>query len=142
MTMLNQYTPSSRAAYTNASRYLTRPLGPILAGAALRAGLGLPFLLAGAIKIVYDLGLYFGFRNVPLASAAALYAALRFLEAYGLWRNRRWAEWLAALSGAIYIPFELYELHRGVSWLKLAALLLNAAVLAYMCRVLLTPGRR
>ena len=77
-----------------------------------------------------------------LASAAALYAALRFLEAYGLWRNRRWAEWLAALSGAIYIPFELYELHRGVSWLKLAALLLNAAVVAYMCRVLLTPGRR
>jgi MFS family permease len=66
--------PSERtaaAAYTNAARYLTRPLGPILAGAAVRGGLGLPFLFAGAIKIVYDLGLYFCFRKVPLASAPA-----------------------------------------------------------------------
>jgi predicted MFS family arabinose efflux permease len=62
---------TAAAAYTNAARYLTRPLGPILAGAAIRAGLGLPFLLAGAIKIVYDIGLYFGFRSVPLAPVSA-----------------------------------------------------------------------
>ena len=61
---------TAAAAYTNAARYLTRSLGPILAGAAVRSGLGLPFLFAGAIKIVYDLCLYFGFRNVPLVSAA------------------------------------------------------------------------
>jgi MFS family permease len=57
---------TAAAAYTNAARYLTRPLGPILAGTALRAGLGLPFLLAGAIKIVYDIGLYVSFRHVPV----------------------------------------------------------------------------
>ena len=57
---------TAAAAYTNAARYLTRPLGPIVAGAAVRGGLGLPFLLAGAVKIAYDLALYFGFRNVPL----------------------------------------------------------------------------
>ena len=57
---------TAAAAYTNAARYVTRPLGPLLAGAAVRAGLGLPFLLAGTIKIVYDLGLYLGFRGVPL----------------------------------------------------------------------------
>jgi MFS family permease len=62
---------TAAAAYTNAARYLSRPLGPILAGAVARAGLGLPFLVAGAIKIVYDLGLYFCFRNVPLASTRA-----------------------------------------------------------------------
>jgi MFS family permease len=62
---------TAAAAYTNAARYLTRPLGPILAGAAVRAGLGLPFLLAGAIKIAYDLGLYFGFRNVPIEHVPA-----------------------------------------------------------------------
>jgi MFS family permease len=65
---------TAAAAYTNAARYLTRPIGPILAGAAVRAGLGLPFLLAGAIKIVYDLGLYFGFRNVPLVATPAAHA--------------------------------------------------------------------
>ena len=62
---------TAAAAYTNAARYLTRPLGPILAGVAVRSGLGLPFLFAGTIKIVYDVCLYFGFRNVPLAQAPA-----------------------------------------------------------------------
>src|SRR6266536_3150615 len=53
--------PSERtaaAAHTNAARYATRPLAPLLAGLALRGALGTPFLIAGALKSVYDLGLY------------------------------------------------------------------------------------
>jgi predicted MFS family arabinose efflux permease len=64
--------PSERtaaAAYTNTARYLTRPIAPILAGAALRAGLGAPFLIAGALKSVYDVGLYVLFRNVEIDSS-------------------------------------------------------------------------
>lgn len=64
------------------------------------------------------------------------YATVRFTEAYGLWLGRRWAEWLAAASGAIYVPVEIYELTRGVSWIKLTALALNVAVVLYMCFVL------
>ena len=64
------------------------------------------------------------------------YAAVRFSEAYGLWFARRWAEWLAALSGGIYVPVEIYELARGVSAIKLAALVLNVGVVVYMCFVL------
>ncbi|HEV7477023.1 MAG TPA: DUF2127 domain-containing protein, partial [Burkholderiales bacterium] len=60
-----------------------------------------------------------------------IYALVRFAEAWGLWRSRRWAEWLAAVSGAIYVPFELYELSRGFSWIKLAALAANLAVVAF-----------
>lgn len=64
------------------------------------------------------------------------YALLRFAEAYGLWLGRRWAEWLAALSGAIYVPVEVYELARGVSAIKAAALLLNLCVVGYVLRAL------
>ena len=67
-----------------------------------------------------------------LASLAATYSCVRFIEAYGLWRNRAWAKWFAALSGAIYVPFELYEIYIGPTRLKLAALVLNLAVVAYM----------
>lgn len=66
------------------------------------------------------------------ASLAATYSCVRFIEAYGLWHNRAWAKWFAALSGAIYVPFELYELYIGPTRLKLAALVLNLAVVAYM----------
>ena len=61
--------PSERtaaAAYTNSARYLSRPLAPLLAGIALRGGPGVPFLLAGGLKSVYDVGLYLLFRPVPV----------------------------------------------------------------------------
>jgi MFS family permease len=61
--------PSERtaaAAYTNTARYLTRPVAPLLAGPALQAGLGAPFLIAGALKSVYDVALYLVFRRVPV----------------------------------------------------------------------------
>jgi MFS family permease len=61
--------PSERTAavaYTNTARTLTRPIAPLLAAAALRIGLGAPFLIAGTLKSVYDIGLWVLFRNVPL----------------------------------------------------------------------------
>ncbi len=63
--------PSERtaaAAYTNTARYVTRPFSPLLAGVALRAALGAPFVIAGALKSVYDVGLYLFFRNVEVES--------------------------------------------------------------------------
>jgi uncharacterized membrane protein (DUF2068 family) len=76
-----------------------------------------------------------------IAGFAALYAAVRLVEAYGLWRERSWAEWLAALSGAVYVPFELYELFRRATWFKFGALAINLIVVAYMVR-LLYEGRQ
>ncbi|MDI1334635.1 MAG: DUF2127 domain-containing protein [Lacunisphaera sp.] len=76
-----------------------------------------------------------------MAGFAALYAAVRFVETYGLWHGRRWAEWFAALSGAVYVPVEIYELAVHVTWLKAAALVLNLIVVGYMVW-LLTESRR
>ena len=71
-----------------------------------------------------------------LAGLAMAYALLRFAEAYGLWFQRRWAQWIAAVSGGIYVPVEIYELARSIMWIKVAALLLNTAVVGYMCYTL------
>lgn len=71
-----------------------------------------------------------------LAAGALAYAALRLAEAVGLWRARPWAEWLSVVSGALYVPFELYELSHGVTPLRLCMLLLNLGVVAYMALAL------
>ena len=71
-----------------------------------------------------------------LASLAFLYAMVRLIEAYGLWRARRWAEWFAVASGGIYVPIEVYELFRGISWIKVGTLLVNMAIVAYVGYVL------
>ncbi|MGH7960463.1 MAG: DUF2127 domain-containing protein [Candidatus Binatia bacterium] len=69
-----------------------------------------------------------------LATLAGAYGLVRFVEAYGLWRGRRWAEWFAAVSGGIYIPFELYELFQGVTWLSLVV---NVVIVGLMINALL-----
>lgn len=67
-----------------------------------------------------------------VAIAALAYSTLRFFEAYGLWRERAWAEWLALISGAIYLPFEIFELARRPDWVRLVIFLVNLAVVLYM----------
>jgi len=67
-----------------------------------------------------------------LVAGAALYAVVRFVEAFGLWHERPWAEWFALVSCGVYLPVELYELSRGISSLKLALLLLNCLVVVYL----------
>ena len=71
-----------------------------------------------------------------MAGFALLYAGIRLGEAWGLWYQKRWAEWLAVLSGGIYVPIELYELAAGFSWIKLGTLTLNVAIVLYMAAVL------
>ena len=71
-----------------------------------------------------------------LALFAFCYAAMRLAEAYGLWRERAWAEWFAVASGGLYVPIEVYELTRGATWPKLLALTVNLAIVAVMIRAL------
>ena len=55
-------------ALTGAVRGVAQAAGPAVAGAAIQGAiLGLPFYLAGALKLVYDLGLFLGFRDRPAA---------------------------------------------------------------------------
>ena len=60
------------------------------------------------------------------------YALLEATEAVGLWRARRWAEYLTLVATAVLLIPELYELVRRVSPLKVAALVLNLAVIIYL----------
>ena len=76
-------------------------------------------------------------RLLLLALGAGTYAGARLVEAYGLWFGRLWAEWFAALSGGIYIPFELFEIYERASWIGVVALLLNLAIVAFMALSLL-----
>ncbi|HVP86580.1 MAG TPA: DUF2127 domain-containing protein [Casimicrobiaceae bacterium] len=72
-----------------------------------------------------------------LALGALAYAVVRIVEAYGLWCDRVWAQWFGAISGLIYVPFELHALARGVTPLKLTTLVINLAVVWILTAVLM-----
>lgn len=62
---------TAAAGVTSLARSAASAAGPALAGLALQAAplaFGLPFLLAGGLKIVYDLSLYLVFRRARLDS--------------------------------------------------------------------------
>src|SRR4030088_1241778 len=70
------------------------------------------------------------------AQIAFAYSALRFTEAYGLWKERAWAEWVAVISGTLLLPFETRELLRGVTLLRSVLFLGNLAIVFYILHVL------
>lgn len=58
---------TAAAGYTNAARHLVRPAGPILASVSMGMAAGLPFVVAGTLKVAYDVALYVTFRRSRLA---------------------------------------------------------------------------
>lgn len=75
-------------------------------------------------------------RLLLLAFGAAAYSVVRFIEAYGLFYQRAWAEVLAAGSGAVYVPIEVVELVRSATVHGFILLLLNLVVVGVMLRAL------
>jgi uncharacterized membrane protein (DUF2068 family) len=76
--------------------------------------------------------------DVHIATVLAIaiaYATLRFAEGYGLWKQRAWAEWLAIISGCLYIPFEIERLVRHPNWVHWIILLINILVVLYIAWV-------
>lgn len=70
------------------------------------------------------------------AAFAGVYASFRFVEAFGLWRERSWAEWLAFAGGAIYLPVEVYSIVEKFTWLRVSVLSLNLLIVYFMGQVL------
>jgi len=76
-----------------------------------------------------------------LALGALVYSTVRIAEGYGLWYDHAWAEWLGAVSGLIYVPFELYALSKGITLLKLGTLALNLIVVTVLIESLVRRRR-
>lgn len=70
MALVQPHERTAAAAYTNTVRYIVKPAGPALAGAASSISLGAPFVIGGAIKGAYDLVLWAWFRHVRLPEEA------------------------------------------------------------------------
>jgi uncharacterized membrane protein (DUF2068 family) len=100
----------------------------------LQGGLGGP-VNPSHHGIVHDLQRLFAVRTSNLyliGTGVAAYAALEGVEAVGLWYGKRWAEYLTFVATIVFIPYEIDELAKGVSALKLVTFLLNVAIAVYL----------
>lgn len=60
------------------------------------------------------------------------YAVLEGVEAIGLWRARRWAEYLTFVATALLLVPEIYELTGGITATKAVAGVINVLVVIYL----------
>jgi uncharacterized membrane protein (DUF2068 family) len=100
----------------------------------LQGGAGGPMTTSNH-GIVHDLRTFFALSitNLYLLGAAiAAYAGLEGVEAVGLWLGKRWAEYLTFVATIVFIPYEIDELIKSVTTLKVVALVINVAIAVYL----------
>jgi uncharacterized membrane protein (DUF2068 family) len=71
-------------------------------------------------------------RLLTILLAATSYALVRFVEGWGLWHRRVWAEWFALLSGTLYLPWEILRIAERPDWERIAVLAVNIGIILYM----------
>ncbi len=90
---------------------------------------------AGHVRLSRELERLLDVRSgelTVLLVTATIYAVIESTEAYGLWRERRWAEYLTVVATAGFLPFEIRELMARVSVLRVGALVVNLVILVYL----------
>lgn len=81
-------------------------------------------------------------RLEALGAIALAYAVLFSIEGVGLWRAKRWAEYITVLSTCSLAPFEIYELFERLTPQRITALAINVVVVAYLIFRLRRGARR
>jgi len=103
---------------------------PLFRPAADRLGIDLE--TAGPVRLI-ETALNVSHSTLLLVSAGVLaYGALQLVEGTGLWLMRRWGEYVAVVGTSVFIPLEVYEIVEKVTWLRIAALLLNVFAVLYI----------
>jgi uncharacterized membrane protein (DUF2068 family) len=80
-------------------------------------------------------------RLWTIAGAVITYSAVRFVEAWGLWHRRIWAEWFALLSGAMYLPWEILKVAQRATIERIVILAINVIIVLYMLYIRIRERR-
>jgi uncharacterized membrane protein (DUF2068 family) len=74
-------------------------------------------------------------RLKEISFAIFLYAALDLIEGTGLVLEKVWAEYFTLILTGSFLPWELYEIFRHITVLKVVLLILNLLVFIYLAIV-------
>lgn len=71
---------------------------------------------------------------IGISTGMFLLSILNFVEAYGLHKRRRWAEWLTVIATSLFIPLEVYEVVRELTLMRVGTLGINVAIVYYLAK--------
>lgn len=106
---------------------------------AMFEALGNSIDVVPVLRLLRDIGALPPTRLKLAGAGAFLYAALFFTEGIGLWRQKRWAEYLTVVATSSFIPFEIYEIIQKRTIPRISALVINVLVVLYLLSKLRVP---
>jgi uncharacterized membrane protein (DUF2068 family) len=103
---------------------------PLLRPVADRLGVDLES--AGPVRLI-EKALNAQHSTLVMVSVGVLaYGILELVEGVGLWMMKRWGEYVAVIGTGIFLPLEIYEILERVTWLRIAALVINLFAVVYI----------
>jgi uncharacterized membrane protein (DUF2068 family) len=75
-----------------------------------------------------------------IGALAFSYAALSLAEGIGLYLEKAWGELLTLMITASFLPWEIFEITRRLTWVRVGLLIINFLVFLYLLK--LVTGRK
>jgi uncharacterized membrane protein (DUF2068 family) len=76
-----------------------------------------------------------------IGAVVFIYAGLDLIEGFGLYLEKTWAEYLTLAITASFLPWEIFEVLRRVTWIRSGLLTVNALVVFYLLKMVIERGR-
>ena len=72
---------------------------------------------------------------------AFCYAAVTMAEGVGLYLEKAWGEFLTLAITASFLPWEIYEIIRRLTWIRVGLLTINILVFIYLVKLVMDRAR-
>jgi uncharacterized membrane protein (DUF2068 family) len=76
-----------------------------------------------------------------IGAVVFIYAGLDLIEGIGLYLEKTWAEYLTLAITASFLPWELFEVFRRITYFRAGLLTLNTLVFIYLLQLVIARGR-
>jgi uncharacterized membrane protein (DUF2068 family) len=77
-----------------------------------------------------------------IGAVAYFYAALDLIEGTGLYLEKVWGEYLTLAITASFLPLEIFEVFRRLTWIRVSLLVVNTMVFFYLLQLVVDNVRR
>jgi len=108
----------------------------------LAAGNGQRFAVEAAARILPIFNAATPRHFAAFGLGALLYATVFLIEGIGLWRGKKWAEYLTIGVTASLLPVEVMALVHRVTLVRIATLVINTLVIVYLLWELRARSRK